>query len=55
MFSKPWGVISPKAAKAAIMLEMLQFMTKSTSSQIKGELMIINDNKLLNADIQGKW
>ena len=50
-FNKKWDVNSLKAAEDAIMLDMLEFVNELTSSQLKGELIIINDNKLMRADI----
>ena len=37
------------------MLDTLEFVKESTSSQLKGELISINDNKLLHTQIHEKW
>ena len=54
-FNKKRGVNSPKAAKAATMLDMPKHAKGSTATNLKGELIVINDNKLLNNDINEKW
>ena len=55
IYNKQWGVSSPKASEAAIMLHMLDFVTNPILAQLEGELTIANDNKLTNAENQGKW
>ena len=52
--NKKWRVNSPKAMEAAIILDMLEFAKESTSSQLEGELIIINYNKFLHTDIHEK-
>ena len=37
----------PKSKEAAIMLNELEFVNESTTSQLEGELIDVNDNKLL--------
>ena len=46
---------SPKSAEDVIILGMLEFVIESTSSQLEGELIVINDNKLLHNEMIGKW
>ena len=50
-----WVVSSPRASDAAIILDILEFITKSTSLQLERELIVTNNNKLLNSDVQDIW
>ena len=36
VFNKQWGVNSLKAVEAEIMLDILEFLNKSTTSQLEG-------------------
>ena len=54
IFDKRWGVDIPKAAEAKTMMEILEFITKSTPLQVKGNIITIIDNKLLNNEIYEK-
>ena len=54
IFNKKWDVNSPKYAEAAIMLDMLEVLKEHTMTQLEGELIFINDNKLLHNDIHEK-
>ena len=51
MFNKEWDVNSPKSTKATIMIDMLEFAKESKTSQLKGELILNNDNKFLHNSI----
>ena len=55
MFNKKWGVNSPKAAEAAIMLDMLEHVKDSTATILEEELIVINNKKLLHNEINEKW
>ena len=48
MFNKKWGANRPKAAEAAIILDILEHVKDSTSMKLERELIVINDIKLLN-------
>ena len=54
-FSNKWVMSIPKTAKDAIILDKLEFLKESTSSQLEGELISINNNKFIHADIRKKW
>ena len=53
-WSIEWEVSNPKAAEAAIVLNILWFAKELTSTNLEGELLIINDNKLLHEEINEK-
>ena len=54
-FNKKWGVSSPKAAEAATMIDVIEHAKGSTATNLEGELIVINDDRLLNNDINAKW
>ena len=41
-----WGTSSPKTAEVEIMLDALNFVKEHTFTQLDGELIVINDDKL---------
>ena len=53
-FNKKWVVNSPKAAEAVTILDMLGRMKDSTATNLEGELIVINDKKLLHDDVNEK-
>ena len=55
IFNKKWGVNSPKAAEAATMIDMPEHVKDSTAINLEGELIVINDKKLVHNDIHEKW
>ena len=54
-FNKKWGVSSPKDAEVVTMFDMLEHAKGQKQKKIEGEIILINDNKLLNNDTNEKW
>ena len=48
IFDKKWDIDSPKSIEATMLLNMLEFIARSAPSQLKGEIIIMNDNKEIN-------
>ena len=42
IFDKQWGISIPKSVEETIFLDMLEFITRSTSSQLEEEISITN-------------
>ena len=51
MFNKKWGANRTKASEAAKILDMLEHVKGGTATNLEGEIIVINDNKLLNNGI----
>ena len=51
IFNKKWGVNSSKAAETATMLDNLEHAKGLTATNLEREIIVINDNKLLNNEI----
>ena len=54
IFNKKWGVNIPKVAEAATILDMLECVKGLTETNLEGKMIVINDNKLLNNEINEK-
>ena len=55
IFYKKWGASVPKSEEATTMIDMIELIKTSIPSQLEGELITINDNKLLNKGINETW
>ena len=55
MFNKKWGVNIPKAVEVAIIIDMLEYVKDSTAINLEGELIVINDKKIMHNDVNEKW
>ena len=51
IFHKKWGENILKSAEAIVMLEMLEFVKKSTLSLLEGKLIVNNKNSVIHSDI----
>ena len=55
MFDKKWGRNSPKSTEAVTILDILEHVKDSTETNLEGELIVINDKKLMHNDVNEKW